>query len=140
MCRRRRRSRHSGDFRPGYSGPSRPARRGLAAHGRLYGVLGGLAVIALAAAFIVLRNGGNAASGVSLNTANCDTAHGATADASSGTLLGVDATSPCQLKTATAEFGHQPVLRVYYTGMPAPAAWRTGHASSRCLEDRRGDT
>ena len=135
MRRRRRRSRHSGDSRPGYSGPSRPARRGVAAHGRLYGVLGGLAVIALAAAVIVLHNGGNAASGdvplngVRLNTANCGTAHGRTADTASGTLLGVDATSPRQLETATAEFGHQPVLRVYYTGMPDPAAWTTGVAA-----------
>jgi len=129
MRRRRRRSRHSGDFRPGHSGPSRPARRGVAAHRRLYGVLGGLAVIALAAAVMVLRNGGNAAGGVSLNTANCGTAHGRTADTSSDTLLGVDATSPRQLKTATAEFGHQPVLRVYYTGMPDPAAWTTGVAA-----------
>ena len=135
MRRRRRRSRHSGDFRPGYSGPSRPARRGVAAHGRLYGMLGGLAVIALAAAVIVLHNGGNAASGdvplngVRLNTANCGTAHGRTADTASGALLGVDATSPRQLETATAEFGHQPVLRVYYTGMPDPAAWTTGVAA-----------
>jgi hypothetical protein len=135
MRRRRSRSRHSGDFRPGYSGPSRPARRGVAAHGRLYGMLGGLAVIALAAAVIVLHNGGNAASGdvplngVRLNTANCGTAHGRTADTASGALLGVDATSPRQLETATAEFGHQPVLRVYYTGMPDPAAWTTGVAA-----------
>jgi hypothetical protein len=129
MRRRRRRSRQSGDFRPGYSGPSRPARRGVAARRRLYGVLGGLAVIALAAAVVVLRSGGNAASGVSLNTANCGTAHARTADTSGDTLLGVDATSPRQLKAATAEFGHQPVLRVYYTGMPDPAAWTTGAAA-----------
>jgi hypothetical protein len=41
-------------------------------------------------------------------------------------LLGVNATSPSQLSTRTAQFGHMPVLRVYYTGMPDPDLWTTG--------------
>ena len=48
------------------------------------------------------------------------------ADTSTDTLLGVNATSPGQLASATAEFGHLPIIRVYYTGMPDPNAWSTG--------------
>jgi hypothetical protein len=42
------------------------------------------------------------------------------------TLLGVNATSASQLSNRTAQFGHIPVLRVYYTGMPDPNLWTTG--------------
>jgi hypothetical protein len=38
----------------------------------------------------------------------------------------VNATSPSQLSTRTAQFGHIPILRVYYTGMPNPDLWTTG--------------
>jgi hypothetical protein len=49
-----------------------------------------------------------------------------TADNPASTLLGVNATSPSQLTTRSAQFGHLSVLRVYYTGMPDPALWATG--------------
>jgi len=48
------------------------------------------------------------------------------ADSTSYTPLGVNATSTGQLATATAQFGHLPVIRVYYTGLPDPNAWTTG--------------
>ncbi|MBV9382871.1 MAG: hypothetical protein JOY82_03985 [Streptosporangiaceae bacterium] len=42
------------------------------------------------------------------------------------TLLGVDATHPARLATVTAEFGHLPIIRVYYDGLPDPNLWTTG--------------
>jgi hypothetical protein len=42
------------------------------------------------------------------------------------TLLGVNATNPNQLSLRTAEFGHIPILRIYYTGMPDPSLWTAG--------------
>jgi hypothetical protein len=45
---------------------------------------------------------------------------------STGTLLGVNATNAGQLTRRTAQFGHMPILRVYYTGMPDPDLWTTG--------------
>jgi len=45
---------------------------------------------------------------------------------SAGTLLGVNATSASQLSERTAQFGHLPILRVYFTGMPDPDLWTTG--------------
>jgi len=42
------------------------------------------------------------------------------------TLIGVNATSASQLDQRTAQFGHLPVLRVYFTGMPDPSLWTTG--------------
>lgn len=48
------------------------------------------------------------------------------ADSSSNTLLGVEATAPARLATVTSEFGHLPILRVYYNGLPDPDLWTTG--------------
>jgi len=43
-----------------------------------------------------------------------------------GILLGVDASSGGALAAATAQFGHMPVIRVFYSGLPSPDAWSTG--------------
>jgi hypothetical protein len=48
------------------------------------------------------------------------------AGSTSSVPLGVNASYPSQLAGATAEFGHMPIIRVYYTGMPDPDAWTTG--------------
>jgi hypothetical protein len=79
-------------------------------------------VVALVALHSATQSGRTAAS----TGAACASARGLAADTSTETLLGVNATSPGQLTTATAEFGHLPILRVYYTGMPDPNAWTTG--------------
>jgi hypothetical protein len=42
------------------------------------------------------------------------------------TLLGVNATGSSQLAAATTRFGHMPVIRVYYAGVPTPSEWTTG--------------
>ena|ERR1035441_10038427 len=42
------------------------------------------------------------------------------------TPLGVNATGASQLAAATAQFGHLPVIRVYYAGVPDPSEWTTG--------------
>jgi hypothetical protein len=84
-----------------------------------------LAAVALTAAAIVAERADNGARDLSLAGASCSSP-ALTADTSTDTLLGVNATSPSQLASATAEFGHLPILRVYYTGMPDPNAWTTG--------------
>ena len=123
MRRRPYRSQHSEDSKSGSAAPEQPARRRPAAHGKVYGLLAGLAGIAAAA--IALHSSGDAASNVSLTGANCGAAS-RMATSAADPLLGVSATSPSQLKTATAEFGQLPIIRVYYTGMPDPDAWTTG--------------
>jgi FlgD Ig-like domain len=47
-------------------------------------------------------------------------------DNGNGTLFGASASSQSLLSEATADFGHLPIVRVYYPGMPSPNAWRTG--------------
>lgn len=49
-----------------------------------------------------------------------------TAGASTGPLFGVSASSIGLLSTATSQFGHMPVVRVYYPGLPSSNAWTTG--------------
>lgn len=46
--------------------------------------------------------------------------------AAAGTLLGVTASTAGALDSATVQFGHLPIIRVYYTGLPDPRAWETG--------------
>jgi hypothetical protein len=41
-------------------------------------------------------------------------------------LLGVSASNPGPLAEATSEFGHMPIIRTYYLGLPDPRAWTTG--------------
>jgi hypothetical protein len=86
----------------------------------------GLAVLALA---VVTGCGqSRAASGPGNPSASsaCLQKTAITTSSSPGTLLGVNATSPSQLTTRTAQFGHLPILRVYYTGMPDPNLWTGG--------------
>ena len=42
------------------------------------------------------------------------------------TLFGVDASSAGALAQETSEYGHMPVIRVFYPGLPAANAWTTG--------------
>jgi hypothetical protein len=103
----------------------RPAMGGAATrsrvYGLVYGLLGGAAVIAFAAIVTLRLTGG--ASSKPAGIAGCGSASGT---AAGHTLLGVNATSPGQLKAATAKFGQLPIIRVYYTGLPDPHAWTTG--------------
>jgi len=43
-----------------------------------------------------------------------------------GTLLGATASNSGWLSQSTAQFGHMPIIRVYYPGLPSPDAWTTG--------------
>jgi len=114
----------------------RQARRRWAALRKVYGIAAGLTVLVLAAAVGVLYAGVRPANHIALSSSDCpNTAAVASPTATTptvatstptDTLLGVNATSPSQLATDTSEFGHLPVLRVYYTGMPDPDLWTTG--------------
>jgi FlgD Ig-like domain len=48
------------------------------------------------------------------------------ANSSSAPLIGASVGSPAILARDTAEFGHLPIYRVYYTGLPKSNAWTTG--------------
>ena len=91
---------------------------------KVYGIAAGLTVLVLIAVVGLLYAGVRPANHIAVSSSACPKA-----SATSGptdTLLGVNATSPSQLATDTSEFGHLPVLRVYYTGMPDPDLWTTG--------------
>jgi FlgD Ig-like domain len=45
-----------------------------------------------------------------------------------GTMFGASASSPADLSQATSQFGHMPIIRVFYPGLPSPDAWTTGAA------------
>ncbi|MGA3155123.1 MAG: hypothetical protein ACLPN6_04890 [Streptosporangiaceae bacterium] len=47
---------------------------------------------------------------------------------SNGPLFGASASDPGLLSTETAKFGHLPVLRIYFPGLPPSNAWSTGAA------------
>jgi hypothetical protein len=92
--------------------------------------------VALAAAFALLvgtaamRAAGNHGSTASLSALSCSSAPRLAANTSSvttATPLGVEASGPSQLTSATSEFGHMPVIRVYYAAaIPSPQEWSTG--------------
>lgn len=102
---------------------------------RAYGMVIGLAILGLAVVVGPLHASLRPADQLALSSSDCTSAPAAAtasltprpaADTSTDTLLGVNATSPGQLTTDTADFGHLGVLRVYYTGMPDPNLWTTG--------------
>jgi FlgD Ig-like domain len=47
-------------------------------------------------------------------------------DSAGGPLFGGSASDPALLARATSEFGHMPIIRVYYPGLPRADAWTTG--------------
>jgi len=91
---------------------------------KVYGIAAGLTVLVLIAVAGLLYAGLRAAHHPALTLSSCPKAPAT--DAPTDTLLGVNATSPSQLSTRTAQFGHIPILRVYDTGMPDPSLWTTG--------------
>jgi hypothetical protein len=123
---------------------SRQARRRRTTLRRTFGIAIGLAVLALAAGAGLLHSGLHPTAHAALSSSDCPatptsatpttsaptvtTAPPSAPTTSTGatTLLGVNATSPSQLTTRTGQFGHMPMLRVYYTGMPDPNLWTTG--------------
>jgi hypothetical protein len=90
----------------------------------------------MAAAFSLLvgtaamRAAANHGSTAALSALNCSPAPRLAADTSvtpgTTTPLGVNASGRSQLATATSQFGHMPVIRVYYAGIPSPSEWSTG--------------
>jgi hypothetical protein len=69
---------------------------------------------------------GNQAAPAALSVSSCAAAPQQAANSSAAPLLGVDASSGGALSAATAQFGHMPVIRVFYSGLPSPNAWTTG--------------
>jgi len=129
--RMRRHPEHDSRFptrRPRYG---RQARRRRATLRKVYGIAIGLTVLVLAAVAGLLYSGLRPAYHIALSSSDCPNTPTVatptpTASMPTDTLVGVNATSPSQLSTRTAQFGHLPILRVYYTGMPDPDLWTTG--------------
>ena len=88
--------------------------------------------LALAAAFSLvtamaatraLANRGNAAAFSSLN---CSSTRLTANDTATATALGANVSGVSGLTAATAQFGHMPVIRAYYKGVPGASQWSTG--------------
>ncbi len=104
--------------------PARPPRRKRTAR---YGTAGLVAVALLLVVPLVMRVSINHdKDSAALSQLNCSSAPRLVADDSVTTLLGVNATGASQLAAATAEFGHLPIIRVYYAGVPSASEWTTG--------------
>lgn len=131
-------------YTPRHSGvpePSRPApvpqhasrvsasrRRQRASVGRrrrIVALMAGFALISATAVVAIIRGGLTPPQPTALTAQSC-AAPRLAASTSTNTLLGVDASSDAQLAQDTAEFGHMPVLRVYFPGLPKPSLWTTG--------------
>jgi len=100
---------------------------------KVYGLTFGVTLLVLAAVASLVYAGLRPVYHIALSSSDCQTSatpaptpSAPTTSAPANTLLGVNATSPSQLATDTASFGHLPILRVYYTGMPDPDLWTTG--------------
>jgi hypothetical protein len=124
MPRSRHLPRHSGRS-SSLRGRSRPPKR---REPRRYGWFAATAALALlvGTGAAAVHAAGNPAATAAFSGANCSAVPKLAADSSTVTPLGVNATSTGQLTTATSEFGHMPIIRVYYTGLPDPRAWTTG--------------
>ncbi len=110
--------------------PRQPARRPpkrdrLRGRSKISSLAAGLTVVVLTAVAALMHGTFRPASDVALTATNCQ-APALVADTSTDTLLGVNASDPSQLSRDTAEFGHLPIVRIYYTGMPDPNVWTTG--------------
>jgi hypothetical protein len=88
--------------------------------------------LALAAAFSLLTAMaatsamGNRGNPAAFSRVNCSPVRLTADDSLTATPLGVNASGLDQLATATAQFGHMPVIRAYYKGVPGPSQWTTG--------------
>jgi hypothetical protein len=49
-----------------------------------------------------------------------------TANNGAGPLFGASASNAPDLAQATSHFGHMPIIRVFYSGLPSPDAWTSG--------------
>ena len=103
------RSRHSASTQRRSRRPPRPRRTSAAAKAGWLVAFG--AVIAMTGAALTFHGGKNL--DISLSSDNVP-------------LLGASVTNAAQLAQDTAEFGHMPIVRIYYKGLPAANAWTTG--------------
>jgi hypothetical protein len=88
--------------------------------------------LALAAAFSLItamaatRAINNRGDSAAFSSLNCSSARLTADDSAAATLLGSNVSGVSGLTTATAQFGHMPVIRAYYKGIPGASQWSTG--------------
>jgi hypothetical protein len=78
-------------------------------------------LIALAATHAAANRGNTAA----FSKLNCSSVR-LSADESITTPLGTNVSGVSGLDSATSQFGHMPVIRAYYKGVPGASQWKTG--------------
>ena len=104
--------------------PDSPRRRGRTVRLGSVALAAAFALLVATAAIRAASNGGDIAA---LSALSCSSAPRLAADTSVVTTpLGVNASGPGQLAAATSQFGHMPVIRVYYTAVPSPSEWSSG--------------
>ena len=132
MPRARHTARHSGQDdqqrrAPRNRAPAGPPRRGRKMRYGSVALAAAFALLVGTAAMRAATSHGNAAA---LSAVSCSAAPRLAADTSAvpgtATPLGVNASGPSQLAAATSQFGHLPVIRVYYAAVPSPQEWSTG--------------
>jgi hypothetical protein len=112
-----------------HSAPKRsPRRPRVRARPRWYAGFALFAAFGVTLGLVAMRaaTGNNQAVPAALSVANCAAAPALSADESPVTTFGMDASSPGALASMTAQFGHMPVVRVFYAGLPGANAWTTG--------------
>jgi hypothetical protein len=88
--------------------------------------------VALAAAFALLiaivatRTTAPPRNPAALSSLNCLRVQLTANDSGPATLLGSNVSGVSGLDTATSQFGHMPVIRAYYKGVPGASQWSTG--------------
>src|SRR3984885_2727357 len=88
--------------------------------------------VALAAAFALLiaivatRTTAPPGNPAALSSLNCLRVQLTANDSGPATLLGSNVSGVSGLDTATSQFGHMPVIRAYYKGVPGASQWSTG--------------
>lgn len=83
-------------------------------------------VFAVLTGFVVQRAAQRFEGAADQSAMNCPAPPQLSADSSATTLLGSTASNPSTLAQATAQFGHMPIIRVFYSGLPSPNAWTSG--------------
>jgi hypothetical protein len=115
------------------SGPPRPSRdyavprrRAMTTRYSWLAMFAAFAVLLLTVGRHVAANYEGAAA---LNPAACPTAPELAGSTSAVTLFGSNASNPSALAQATSQFGHMPIIRIFFQGLPAPNAWTSGSAA-----------
>jgi hypothetical protein len=92
----------------------------------LYGSLALGVAFSLLIAMVASRGTPNRGDPAALSSLNCSRVQLTASNSATVTLLGSNVSGVSGLAAATAQFGHMPVIRAYYQGVPSPSQWSSG--------------